>query len=467
MAANNDDYDYRVGYVVYPDDSSGEAGRKAPYVDNGAGLIAPARYYSKEEAELEWERMWTKVWVFAGVEQDLAEVGDYFTYELGKESIIIVRAAPGVIRAFYNVCPHRGNRLVYNELGNIAEGKAFYCNFHGWRFNIDGSLREVKDRHTFREETVCDLHALKDVRCEVWNALVFINLDPRAMPLRQYLDVIPGQLKNYDFSRQRVYSDLRGVVDANWKIALEAFIEFYHADDTHPQAIPITATLKTQYDLYRNGMSRMIIPTGYAGDRAAKPEEVTQGLRGFVSLYNGGVMPDYPGIDGQNYRKAYAQVMRQWAARNGHADLFARLTDDQITDDWNYHVFPTITINVFSYGMLIQSWTPHPTEPGKHRYRALTMLLPLNDPEQYVMGFTSFAFPQEKGWTGEERPAVVYPKTLEEWGNLLAQDLERVPKVQEGVQSRAYEGHRLSESENRLRHYLTEIDRYLGRSTRV
>jgi phenylpropionate dioxygenase-like ring-hydroxylating dioxygenase large terminal subunit len=333
----NQQFDYRQGYVVYPDDTSGEAGRKAPYVDYGAALIPPERYYSREEADLEWEKLWPRVWCFAGVEQDLQNVGDYFTYDLGRESFIVTRSAPGVIKAFYNVCPHRGNRLVYDNYGHIEVGKSFYCNFHGWRFNVDGSVRTIKDHHLFRPETICDLRGLMEVRCEVWNSLVFINMDPRAMPLEQYLDVIPEHLRNYDLGKMRVYSELRGVIDANWKLALEAFIEFYHADDTHPQVLPISATLKSQYDLYANGMSRMIIPIGYSGDRAAEPEKVTDMLKGFVAFF-GGNNDDYKNVKGNEYRKALSDTLRKWGKRNGYEKLFSGFTDDQLTDDWNYHV---------------------------------------------------------------------------------------------------------------------------------
>ena len=445
---------------MYPDGSGGEHGGKAPYIDHGAQLIDPKQYYSAEQAQLETERFWSKVWCFAGLTHDLQNVGDYFTYDLGQESFIVVRSAPDRIQAFYNVCPHRGNQLVYGDYGHITTKGAFYCNFHGWRFNIDGSLREIKDRHIFRKETVCDLHSLKEVRCEVWNTLVFINLDPRAMPLEQYLSVVPKHLEHCRLDRMRVYNELRGVIDANWKVALEAFIEFYHADDTHPQVLPVSATLKSQYDLYEHGMSRMIIPIGYAGDRADDPDEVTDALKGFVAFW-GGDNAEYRHLKGQDYRRAYADALRKWAARNGHADLFAKMTAAQITDDWNYHIFPTITINVFSWGVLIQSWTPHATDPLKHVYRTLSLLLPVKDPKQAVMDPASFAVSAETGWDGTKRPAPVYPTTLEEWGTVLSQDVERVPRVQRGIQSRSYEGHRLCEAESRIRHYLAEVDSYL------
>lgn len=455
-------FDYKIGYPTYPDGSGGEAGTKAPYIDHGTALVPPERYYSKQEADLEWEHMWTKSWCFAGVTHDLQKVGDYFKYDLGPESFIVVRSAPDRIQAFHNVCPHRGNHLVYNEAGHIAKGNSFYCNFHGWRFNIDGSLKEIKDEHIFRRETICDLHSLKEVRCEVWNTLVFINMDPRAMPLEQYLDVIPEHLKNYPFDKMPVYSEMRGEIAANWKVGMEAFLEFYHSDDTHPQVLPISGTLKTQYDLYANGMSRMIIPFGYAGDRAEDPDEVTEGLKGFLAFF-GGNNDEYRNIKGSEYRKAFADTMRKWGKRNGHQAMFDKLSDGQLTDDWNYHLFPTITLNVFSFGVLIQSWTPHPTDPEKHIYRTISLLLPVADPEQHVMDPVSFAVSAEKGWTGKTRGQCTYPQKLEEWGTVLSQDVERIPKVQLGIRSRSYDGHRLCESESRIRHYLAEIDRYIGR----
>jgi phenylpropionate dioxygenase-like ring-hydroxylating dioxygenase large terminal subunit len=455
-------YDYKQGYIVYPDGSGGPDGVKAPYIDHGAELVDTKRYYCPEQAKLEEERFWNRVWCFAGLTHDLANVGDYFTYDVGKESFIIVRSAPDRIQAFHNVCPHRGNQLVYGDYGRIAPGGSFYCNFHGWRFNLDGSLREIKDRHIFRTETVCDLHSLKEVRCEVWNSMVFINMDPRAMPLEEYLGVIPKHLAYCRMDRMRVYSELRGVVDANWKLAMEAFLEFYHADDTHPQVLPISGTLKTQYDLYEHGMSRMIIPIGYAGDRADDPDEVTDALKGFIAFF-GGDPAEYGHIKGQDYRRAYADTLRKWAARNGHADLFERMSDGQITDDWNYHIFPNVTLNVFSWGLLIQTWTPHATDPRKHVYRTLSMLLPVKDPNQAVMDPASFAVSAEKGWNGSQRPKPIYPQKLEEWGTVLSQDVERIPKVQRGIESRCYEGHRLCESESRIRHYLAELDKYLKR----
>lgn len=456
----SESYSFERGYVVYPDAECEDRAAKAPNRPLPADPVPVARYFSADHAQREGERLWPKVWCWAGMTHDLEKVGDFFRFDLGRDTFVIVRSAEDRIQAFYNVCPHRANFLVYDDFGAIKSGGSLYCKFHGWRFNLDGSVREVKDEHTFPPEALCGMDGLKEVRCEVWNSMVFINQDPNAKPLESYLDVIPQHLANRDFSRMKIYDEVCGTIDANWKTGLEAFIEFYHSDDTHPQVIPITSTLKTQYDLYDQGTSRMIIPTGYSGDRAKDPDEVTEALKGFVAFF-GGNNDDYASIKGSDYRIAFADTLRKWARRNGHADQFDKLTDGEVTDDWNYHVFPNVTLNVFSHSLLIQSWTPHPSDPEMHFYRALSLVLPVLDPEQHVMDPASFAVSAEKGWKGEARPPRRYPATAEEWGTVLSQDVDRLPLVQRGLRSRTYDGNRLSMSECRIHHYLAEIDRYL------
>ena len=460
-------YDYKKGFIAYPDDTSGEIGRKAPYIDHGTEIPDKSRYYSEEAMEQEWDKLWQKVWVFAGLEQDIEEVGDYFKYDLGRESFIVVRTAPDQVKAFYNVCPHRGNRLVYNEFGragmNEQTGKdCFTCCFHGWKFGLDGDLQEIRDEIIFREEVTKQAHDLIEVRCEIWNSLVFLNMDDNAQPLLDYLDIVPDHLKVFPFEKLRVLRDLEIEWDANWKTALDAFVEFYHADDVHPEVIPFSDTLETQYDLYDNGMSRMFIRNGYATCRMEDRNVVSDGMKGLVLLY-GGNPDDYPHIKGYEWRKAFCDTKRKWGVRNGH-DFFDNLTDDQITDDWNYHIFPTITINVFADGLLIQNFRPHATDPEKCVYQAITMCLPVSDPEQPVFDINSFG-PEAfgpKGWDGAVRPKRFRPKKLEEYGYVLAQDSERVPEVQKGLRSKAFNGALLSESECRIRHYLAEIDKYLA-----
>lgn len=458
-------FDYRTGFVSYPDAEPGSPAAKAPYVDHGTGLVDPRRYYSAEEAALEWEHVWTKSWFFAGIAHDVPEVGDYFKVDVGKESIIVVRTAPGDdgVAAYFNVCPHRGNRIVHSDFGTTGLGNCFQCDFHGWKFGIDGSNVEIRDELIFRPEAIAHRPGLKPVSCGVWNSLVFISLNPDAKPLLEHLDVVAQHLAPYPFEKYRVIRDIETCWNANWKTALDAFVEFYHADDVHPQVVPFSETLECQYDLYPNGNSRMIIPLGFITSRHEDRESVNDGLKMFLQFY-GGNPDDYAHLKGYEYDKALLEVRRKWAARHGYSH-FDNLTDDQVNDDWNYFVFPNITINAFSDALLLQVFYPHESDPTKSYYRAISLCLPVGGTQEMVMDPGQFG-PEAvspPGWDGAVRPAKIHPQTYEEFGTVLAQDAARVPEVQKGLQSMAFDGYVLSESESRIRHYLAEVDRLIGR----
>jgi phenylpropionate dioxygenase-like ring-hydroxylating dioxygenase large terminal subunit len=461
------EYDYRTGFVAYPDAEPGSPSAKAAFVDMGTSRIDPSRYWTKEEADLEWEHMWTKAWWFAGLAHDIPSVGDYFKVDHGRESFIVVRTGEGPddIAAYYNVCPHRGNRIAHSDFGAVSDDGCFRCDFHGWRFGIDGSNMEIRDEIIFRPEVIAHRPGLKAARCGVWNSLIFISMAEDGPSLLEQLDVMPEHLKAYPFDKYRVLRDIRVCWDANWKTALDAFVEFYHADDVHPQVLPFSETLECQYDLYDHGLSRMVIPLGYVTSRFEDRVTVPEGLKMFLAFF-GGNPDEFEGLAGKDYAQALAKVKRAWAARHGYSH-FHDLTDVQVTDDWNYFVFPNITINAFSDAMLIQVFRPHPTDPEKSYYRAISMNLPVTGTQEMVMDAGSFG-PEavsEPGWDGEVRPPIETPKDIEDFGSVLSQDARRVPEVQKGLRSRAFSGYILSESEVRIRHYLAEIDRYIGRPT--
>jgi len=460
------DYDFKRGFVVYPDAALGSAGAKAPYIDYGTGRVDPKRYWSVEEAALEWDGVWTKTWSFAGLAHDIPEVGDYFKVELGRESFIVVRNGPNEhdIGAYYNVCPHRGNRIANADFGRVGADGCFRCDFHGWRFGVDGSNVEIRDESIFRHEAIAHRPGLKPIKCDVWNSLVFINMDLNASPLIDHLDVMPEHLKAYPFEKYRVIKDIQVCWDVNWKAALDAFVEFYHADDVHPQVLPFSETLECQYDLFGHGMSRMIIPLGYVTNRFEDRDTVNEGLKMYIAFF-GGNNDDYKDLKGWEYGKALVDTKRKWAARHGY-DFFNNLTDEQVRDDWNYFVFPNITVNVFSDSMLIQVFRPHATDPQKSYYRAISLCLPVGGTQEMVMDPGSFG-PEavsEPGWDGAVRPPIEEPQSIEGFGSVLSQDARRLPQVQKGLRSASFDGYVLSEAEIRIRHYLAEIDRYLGRT---
>ena len=459
-------FDAKHGYTVYPDAAANSYSAKTPLVDYGTARIDPKRYYSHEEMELEWQKFWTKTWWFAGLLHDLPEVGDYFRADLGRESFVVVRHGkkPNDVRAFYNVCPHRGNQLVQNDFGRVNNA-CFQCDFHGWQYKLDGSNAKIRDEHIFRPEAIAHRPGLTPVRCEVWNSLVFLNLDPNAEPLRKQLGVIPEHLDVYPIEKYRVIRDIAVYWDANWKTALDAFVEFYHADDVHPQILSFSETLACQYDVFDRGISRMFIPLGYAPVALKDRDTVGDFLKMFLQFF-GGNPDDYKHLKGHEYKRAVLEAKRKWAKIHGY-DFFDKLTDGQVVDDWNYHAFPSITLNMFSDSLLIQVFRPHATDPEKSYYEAISMCLPVPNSEFHVMDPGSFG-PEAvspKGWDGKVRPPRERPTKVEDFGSVLSQDARRVPAVQKGMHSRSYKGYVLSESEIRIRHYLAELDRYLGRKS--
>jgi carnitine monooxygenase subunit len=460
------DYDHKRGFVVYPDAGPEHPGAKAPFIDHGGNPIDPRRYYARDEADLEWDRMWTVTWQFAGLTHDLAETGDYFMIEVGRESIIVLRTAPGDegVKAFYNVCPHRGNRIVHQRFGSIGEHGCFQCDFHGWTFDREGRNVRIKDEEIFRAETIAHRPGLKEMRCGVWNTLVFISMAEDGISLDDHLNVMKDHVGVFPLDKFRVIGDFETEWDANWKTALDAFIEFYHADEVHPEVIPFSATHETQYDLYDHGLSRMIIPYGFVSGRHEDRDTVNPFLQMYVQFF-GGNPEDYAGIKGYEYWKALADAKRKWAARHGYSDFFDQLDDRRVTDDWNYFVFPNITINYFAEALLIQIFRPHPTDPEKSVYRAISLNLPVPGSNECVVDIASIgpSATSAPGWDGSRRPDVRQPRTLEDFGSVLAQDAVRVPTVQKGIRSKAFDAILLGDSEIRIRHYHAEIDRYLGR----
>ena len=136
-------------------------------------------YLSKEFADREAERLWPYVWQIACREEEIPNVGDFVTYDILDNSIIVVRSKPNEIRAFHNLCPHRGNRLTEG----CDHAKQFVCSFHGWRFGLDGRNISVVDRKDWGDLLSDEDVQLKSVKTGSWGGFVFINMDPDCQPL--------------------------------------------------------------------------------------------------------------------------------------------------------------------------------------------------------------------------------------------------------------------------------------------
>jgi phenylpropionate dioxygenase-like ring-hydroxylating dioxygenase large terminal subunit len=196
--------------------------------------FVPAADYSEEFHRLEMERVWPRAWQIACREEEIPNVGDYVNYEIGHESILVVRSAPGSIKAFYNVCPHRGRRLRDDERGSV---KAIFCRYHAWTFGLDGKVNSIPDEGDwqgcpqFSKEDV----SLSPVKADTWAGFVWINMNPECETLREFLAPLPEKFDIYEWDQCRIRSYQTIIFPINWKVALEAFVEAYHVIGTHPQ----------------------------------------------------------------------------------------------------------------------------------------------------------------------------------------------------------------------------------------
>ena len=137
--------------------------------------ITPERYWSRDFAAREWDKIWTKTWQIAGVARQLQKAGDYITTTLGAEVILCVRGDDGQTRAFYNVCQHRGMLLMEAEQGN---SRRLACRYHGWTYDLKGILKVVPDEADFIHGSPCGKANLVEIPCETWAGFVWYNMDP-------------------------------------------------------------------------------------------------------------------------------------------------------------------------------------------------------------------------------------------------------------------------------------------------
>jgi len=443
-------FDYRVNPGAPPD--SLEA--KQPAVDNGLRVPDPSRYFSPEFMRKEWERLWPRVWLLAGITSDIPEDGDYFTFEFGHESIIVVRQADGGIKAFYNVCPHRANRVALNERGSVAH---FTCAFHGWQFHCDGRLKHVTDEETFAPQLITGRPGLTEVRCDSVGGLIFVNMDGKAPALRQWIGLPAGYIENYEIDRMHCVRHVRSTWNANWKVGVDAFYETYHLPHIHPQTQGVMEDF-SQYDLYPNGFSRMIVPLCVKSHRVSDQDTVDAGLR--FMMRDAGMNPDEFSGNARGVRAAVQRSKRERARRLGLTH-YEKLTDGQLTDSWATGLFPNVQIGMHPEGVFIMRFVPHPDDPRKFYYDNMTLYRYVADPNYTVPAW--MGLPAGTDVTGRVRPNIEHvPEGVRpSLGEVLDQDVELVAAVGAGSCSRGFRGPLWGEQEVRVRHFHRELDRYI------
>jgi nitrite reductase/ring-hydroxylating ferredoxin subunit len=452
---------YRVGDVLEQVREIEVGGYDARIMDvaelvvQSDGRVPKRRYTSSAFARLEQDRLWGRVWQIACREEELVRPGDFVEYEIGDQSILLVRGEDGGIHGLRNACLHRGTRLGADR--GCFGGGEIVCRYHAWRYAFDGRLVHVVDAHEFPElpEGLC----LPRVRVESWGGFVFVNPDEDAEPLLDFLAPIPEWLGAYHLEDMRLRAQLTTVLPANWKCVVDAFNESYHVQGTHPQILAWTDDVSIAYEQAGNharygrlaGARRELRPSPRLGldDGAYDEGEI---LAALVGGLGGAFLADEralvdelrgAGLGRGELLPAYQRRRMELLARRG-LDV-SGFTPDQMTSAEDVFCFPNVVGPIYPGSAILFRARPHGLDPD----RAIHDTWVLESPRP-----------------GEERPPAkrrfAADWTTREWGEITTQDYETIAEVQIGMRSDGFDALRLNpRQEANLLHMHRVIDRYL------
>jgi phenylpropionate dioxygenase-like ring-hydroxylating dioxygenase large terminal subunit len=398
-------------------DEPAEGRWTARHPELGTGPVSYEDSISPAFYELEREAIFRRAWLNVGRVEQLPRDGTYFTKELppARASVIVVRDMEGRIRAFHNVCHHRGNKLVWEGTPReetCGAARQFVCKYHGWRYGLDGACHYVHQEDQFFDLKKSEL-GLAPVHCETWAGFVFVNLAPTPpQPLKEYLGPMLGALERYPFHLMSECYSFRAENRSNWKIFMDAFQEYYHVPPLHTQQLgpgrlqnPEAEFHAAHYQI--DGPHRMVTSSSPAKRQIpAKYLYPTE-----VMSRSGNLGPwDAPDL-GSPLPGVNPGGVEQWAIDN-------------------FQVFPNLEILIYERGwyLVYRYW---PTSHNTHVYEGHLYFVPAR--------------------TARERVAHEYAAVL--FKEYALQDVGTLDGTQMGLESRAHSEFPLGDQEILVRHF--------------
>lgn len=427
-------------------------------------LIPAARYYDEEFYRLECEQLWPRTWQMACRLEQIPNVGDWVEYSNVGKSVIVVRTEDGV-KAHQNHCRHRGVPIAGGH-GN-AEGKSdhgncaksgFICPFHGWRWNMDGECTFVYGRHLFDEEVLQkDELALRPVRVETWGGCAFINHDMDAPSLRESLGPVLDRLEARGMSKLRSEWWYATVLPANWKVAMEAFMEGYHVMKTHPQLQHAQPSLyNSRYGNETGGLGPLVNPNASVRQNVAEAldsmELLSKGMAGLVQAkeieiarqFENAELPEDPQAAMMAWYGMVCQaITEQLRARGEDVPDLIQVMQEHAVEAVEF-LFPHYFLLTYFTSM------------SSYRIRPL-------GPESCLFEIWSLThFPEGEAPEPQREPTML-PFDSQEFPMIPRQDYSNIPIQQKGLHSEGLDVLRLSkEREGLISNYQRLIDGYIG-----
>ncbi len=413
-------------------------------VEQGAGtattdpvMISTDAYLSADYAREERDRLWRKVWQVACREEEIPNVGDFVTYDILDDSIIVTRVAEDKVAAFHNVCMHRGRRLTEG----CGHAKRFVCKFHGWSWGNDGRNIGVVRKEGYDGKLDREDIRLRDVKVDSWGGWVFINMDPDCQSLESHLGPVAEMLGPFEFEKMRFRWRQWLTFPCNWKVGVEAFNEGYHVKGTHPQLAVFSdkPTWSKSRGIHGNFGAQQREGVGGATSGAAGAPDMRIGLA--VSLNQIWVevnatttqtMVDVANLLVEELPEGTpaGEVQGHFMKRVIEEDLkrgvtWPKLDPAHIVEtgtDW--HIFPnTVIIHGPTFALCYRA-RPNGFNPDSCIFEVYTL-------ERFPEG-------------QEPKPENLYKPVIDEanWRKVLCQDFSNMGDVQKGMKSLAFPGAR-------------------------
>jgi carnitine monooxygenase subunit len=418
--------------------------------------IPVQRYFDKDFYQLECERLWPHVWQMACRLEQISNIGDWTEYKILDKSVIVVKTRQGV-KAFHNACRHRGVPVATGGHGN-CQAHGFICPFHGWRYNMDGENTFVYGKHLFSERQLnqADL-ALKPCRVELWGGCAFINFDDHAPSLRECFGPVADRFEAHGMSKLRAEWWYATVLPANWKVAMEAFMEGYHVMKTHPQlqkacpslynsmygldtggiGQPVSLNLSARQNIQQQFDQLELLSAGMAGMVHAKEVEIARRLLDVE-------LPEDP-----------VKAVPMWFG----------IVQDQITKQLRNKGEPVPDLNAVAVSdpvNAVEFLFPHyfllPFFSSMSSYR----IRPLG-PESCLFELWSLTFAAEGTVLEPPLQPTFLPYNSQDFPPIPRQDYSNIPLQQQGLHAGGFEFMRLSkDKEGMISNYQRIIDGYLA-----
>lgn len=398
--------------------------------------IPASRYTSPTWLARELESVFGVAWLLAAHVSELTDSA-FKVFEIAGESILITRDDDGTLRAFYNVCQHRGALLCTQSEGQAT---SFRCPYHHWEYARDGRLLRAPGAGAAACAADGRPVGLRPVHCAERLGFVWVSLATRAPDLDAHLAPIAAELARHRAHDYRLVHEDIIAVEANWKTSVDVNNEGYHLSTLHPELHGVVDARAARFTALGDHSS-IALPLGRPGTPHDAHERITpalqQLLRHLGVEQSPATLAEVPAAIARSFRERARRVA--W-------DLVG-FTDDELACKHQVHVFPNVQLNFLPFSLELYRHRPHPGEPGRCWFDELSFVRPEHGPPPA---------PRRRRFRHGEHPL----------GPVMGADVDLLPRLQAGMNSRGFTALRLTADEPGIAHMHAVLERWLDEERR-